>query len=157
MNHSSQGIKEIVSFTLSHERYGIDIMQVQEIIKMQRITPIPNSLDFVLGVINLRGEIIPVIDLKRRFQLISTELFFEPEIIIIELKDGKKIGIVVEKAREVLSIDINRVILPPPVISSVGREYILGMIKDSLNRLLIILDVNKLLLFQDIQAIRHIR
>lgn len=146
-------IKQLVTFVLADEKYGIDIMQTQEIIKMERLTPIPNALEFVEGVINLRGNVIPIIDLKKRFNLIGGEEKSKG-IIVVRLSD-MVIGVMIDGVSKVMSIPSSQIQPPPPVVTGIGREYITGVGKDSDGNLLIILDINKLLSYEEIEKIRE--
>lgn len=145
--------KQLVTFMLANEKYGIDIMQTQEIIKMERMTPIPNSLDFVEGVINLRGNVIPIIDLKKRFNLVGGA-DLSKGIIVVRL-DEIVLGVMIDGVSKVISLPNSEILPPPPVVSGIGREYITGVGKDESGSLLIILDINKLLSFEEIEVIRE--
>ncbi len=145
--------KQLVTFVLANEKYGIDIMQTQEIIKMERMTPIPNSLEFVEGVINLRGNVIPIIDLKKRFNLIGGEE--KSKGIIVVRLDDMVMGVLIDGVSKVISIPSSQILPPPPVVAGIGREYISGVGKDADNNLLIILDINKLLSFEEIESLRE--
>ena len=146
-------IKQLVTFVLANEKYGIDIMQTQEIIKMERMTPIPNSLDFVEGVINLRGNVIPIIDLKKRFYLVGGEEKSKG-IIVVRLED-MVLGVMIDGVSKVMSIPSSHILPPPPVVSGIGREYITGVGKDENDNLLIILDINKLLSFEEMEKLKE--
>ncbi len=145
--------KQLVTFMLANEKYGIDIMQTQEIIKMERMTPIPNSLDFVEGVINLRGNVIPIIDLKKRFNLIGGS-DKSSGIIVVRLED-MVMGVMIDGVSKVMSIPSSQIQPPPPVVSGIGREYISGVGKDDSGQLLIILDINKLLSYEELENIKE--
>ncbi|HEO64825.1 MAG TPA: chemotaxis protein CheW [Spirochaetes bacterium] len=146
-------VKQLVTFILANEKYGIDIMQTQEIIKIEKMTPIPNALDFVEGVINLRGNVIPIIDLKKRFNLIGGEE--QNKGIIVVRLDDMVLGVMIDGVSKVISIPSSHILPPPPVVSGIGREYITGVGKDDQEKLLIILDINKLLSFEEIEMIRE--
>lgn len=140
----------LVSFKIADELYGIDIMDVVEIIKMTEITPIPNSPSFIDGVINLRGEIIPVVDLKKRFNFkiekreLSEEELMLQGIIIIFVNDIK-LGILIDQPHKVLTVSKEEIKAPPQAVASIGREYIQGVIQiHEENLLLILLNVKKL-------------
>ncbi len=148
----SEKVIQLVTFFLANEKYGIDIMQTQEIYKMQRMTPIPNSLEFVEGVINLRGKIIPVINLKKRFNLIGGE---EHEGGIIVLRLGElDCGIIIDKIAKVIYISADKILPPPPIVAGFGREYITGVARDDEDKLLIILDINRILSYEEIENIK---
>ena len=148
--YSERSVK-LVTFELAKEMYGIDIMQSQEIIKMQPMTPIPNSLDFVEGVINLRGKVIPIINLKKRFQLMSTDRS-DSGIIIVKLQDTT-IGITIDKIAKVIDIPADHILPPPSVVAGIGREYISGVARDKDEKLIILLDIDKLLSFEEKQEL----
>jgi purine-binding chemotaxis protein CheW len=135
--------RQLVVFTLAKEDYGVDIGTVREIIRMQSITKIPKTPDFVEGLINLRGKVIPVIDLRKRFGLVPGEDDKDMRIVVVDVK-GQDIGVIVDAVTEVLRIPADCVEPPASIISSVESEYLLGIAKLS-DRLIILLDVRKVL------------
>ena len=140
---------QLVTFAISEEEFGIDILRVQEIIRIMPITKVPNSPPSVEGVINLRGRVIPVIDLRRRFGMAAKDHDNSTRIIVIEIH-GMIIGFVVDGVSEVLRIPSSTVEPPPPVIAGVESEYIKGVGKLD-DRLLILLDIDKLLTSEDLR------
>lgn len=136
---------QIVIFQLSGEEYAVDITQSKQIIKLSKITPVPNTPDFVRGVINLRGQIIPVIDLKRRFLLHGSEE--KERIITVEVRDIL-IGLLVDNIKEVLWYDVERELEPAPeVIGGMKQEFVKGIVKRG-ERLIVLIDLEELL-FED--------
>lgn len=133
---------QLVTFAISEEEFGIEILRVQEIIRIMPITKVPNSPPAVEGVINLRGKVIPVIDLRKRFGLEPREHDNQTRIIVIEIH-GMIIGFVVDGVSEVLRIKSDTVEAPPAVVAGVDSEYIKGVGKLD-DRLLILLDLDKL-------------
>lgn len=135
-------VKQLVIFKLGNEEYGIDISKVNEISQFKESNKIPNSPDFISGIINLRGDIIPMIDLKIKFN-ICTGSKTDRRVIVTNIKE-KKVGFVVDEASEVLSIMENDIDPPPELISREERQYItgIGKLKD---RIIIILDLEKIL------------
>jgi len=123
--------------------YGIPIIQVQEIINMTRPTRLPQAPDFVEGIINLRGNIIPIIDLKKRFSMGASEITSDTRSIVVEV-DGQKVGIIVDEVSEVLRLANSEIEPPPAVIGGISAEYLTGVGKLG-DRLLILLDMNKIL------------
>ncbi|ACN84734.1 putative chemotaxis signal transduction protein [Brachyspira hyodysenteriae WA1] len=117
-------------------------MQAKEIIKMEKITLIPNAPDFVEGVINLRGNIIPIIDLKKRFNLEETEGDKNTGIIIVKIEDVD-MGIIIDSISKVVSISNSDIQPPPPMLSGIGQKYIKGVGKLE-DKLLVVLDLEKL-------------
>ncbi|KLI16091.1 chemotaxis protein CheW [Brachyspira hyodysenteriae] len=132
----------LVTFRLGSGEYAIDIMQAKEIIKMEKITLIPNAPDFVEGVINLRGNIIPIIDLKKRFNLEETEGDKNTGIIIVKIEDVD-MGIITDSISKVVSISNSDIQPPPPMLSGIGQKYIKGVGKLE-DKLLVVLDLEKL-------------
>jgi len=147
-------ILQLVTFKLGDEEFGVDILRVQEINKMMNITKIPNAPEFVEGVINLRGKIIPVIDLRKRMDFNRKEWDSKTRIIVTEL-DGKVVGFVVDSVSEVLRIPENTIEPPPAMISGIESEYIEGVGKIE-DRLLILLNLEKVLSGKDKEEIRRI-
>lgn len=133
---------QLVVFKLGEEEYGVDILNVQEIIKMVDFTKLPNLPNFIEGVINLRGKIIPVIDLKKRFNLTAKEYTDDNRIVVIEV-NGLTVGMVVDAVSEVLRISSNTIEATPAIISSIDTEYLQGVGKLE-DRLLILLDIEKI-------------
>ncbi|ABO50951.1 CheW protein [Desulforamulus reducens MI-1] len=145
-NQSNQE-EQIVVFQLMEQVYGVDINSVYEIIRMESITKIPRAPQFVEGVINLRGRIIPVIDLGNRFGLGQNERTQNSRIIIVEVS-GQTIGIIVDSVQEVLRIPVNSIEPPPPVVNGIDAAYIRG-IAILEERLIILLDQNRILLDEE--------
>lgn len=142
---------QLVTFSIGEEEFGVDILKVQEIIRTMEITKVPRAQDFVEGVINLRGKVIPIIDLRRRFGLDSKEHDKHTRIIVIEI-NNMIVGFVVDSVSEVLRIPASTVEPPPPVVAGLESEYISGVGKLH-DRLLILLDLDKLLSNEDLQSL----
>lgn len=137
----------LVTFRLGNGEYAIDIMQAKEIIKMEKITLIPNAPDFVEGVINLRGNIIPIIDLKKRFNLEEMEGDKNTGIIIVRIYDVD-MGIIIDSVSKVVSITNSDIQPPPPMLAGIGQKYIKGVGKLE-DKLLVVLDLGKLFSGED--------
>ncbi|MGM0607727.1 MAG: chemotaxis protein CheW [Candidatus Muiribacteriota bacterium] len=136
---------QLVGFKLGNEEYVVDIMKVKEIIKMTEITHIPEAQTFVEGVINLRGNIIPVINLKSRLEIFGeADEDKEKKIIVIE-HEQKLIGMVVDYVTEVIRLDSGKIDPTPELVTAVDKKHIKGIGKLSDERLLIILDIEKIL------------
>ena len=121
-----------LSFRLAREEYAIPILTVREIIGVMNITPVPHAPRDVRGVINLRGKIVPVVDLRRRFSMSDTENTPETCIIVVTLNEGKAsfdTGILVDSVREVLEIRGDDISPPPPLGKGLSNDFILGMAK----------------------------
>ena len=132
-------VVQVVSFQLGTEEYGVDISQVQEIIRMVEITHVPRAPHFMEGVINLRGQLIPIIDLRTRFGMKRIDATKSTRIIVTEI-GSKRVGIVVDSVSEVNNIPIENVEEAPEMIAGVGTEYIQGVGKMG-ERLIIMLDL----------------
>ncbi len=136
----------LVTFKICDELYGIDIMEVSEIIRILDITPIPNAPSFVDGVVNLRGEIIPVVDLIKRFKFTRKSFTEEEEllrgIIVVNVED-MTLGIIIDAVNRVMSVPAEKLQPPPHMVSGVGAEYIRGVVRLE-DSLLVVLDINKL-------------
>lgn len=135
--------EQLVVCQLAEETYGINIANVREIITMQKITRVPKTPEFIEGIINLRGRILPVIDLRKRFGLAVSEYTRATRIIEVET-GGKSVGIIVDGVSEVLRISRDWVEPPSPFIVSLDSEYIRGVAKVE-DRLIILLDLDKVL------------
>lgn len=135
----------LVTFNLLKEEFGVEISNVQEIIRAIDITPVPGAPSHVRGVINLRGKIIPVVDLRRRFSLPETEYSEDQRIVVVEV-GPKRIGMLVDSVSQVIKVPAGVVEEMPDEAMSVDENYIRGVGKLD-NRLIIILDLNRSLLF----------
>lgn len=138
---------QLVVFKLDREEYGVNIMQVQEIGEYQQPVKVPNAPDFVEGIINLRGDVIPVVNLKKRFRLQENEITENTRLIVTNV-GTRSIGFVVDDASEVLTLDEVNIQETPEIIGGQERRYISGIGKQD-ERLLIILDLNALLTDQE--------
>lgn len=150
----ADSIRQFVEFKLGQEEYGIDILQVKTIERMMPITRVPKAPRFVEGVINLRGEIVPVIDLRKRFDLPITETTENTRIIIVSV-DDITVGMIVDSATEVVQLDQDSIEPAPPITSSIDSDYLDGVGKLD-DKLLILLNVEKLLKPQEIDELAHI-
>lgn len=142
MNESK--ILQLVTFKLGDEEFGVDILKVQEINRMMDITKIPNAPQFIEGVINLRGKIIPIVDLRKKLGFDNIKGVSEKttRIIVVEL-DGLVLGFIVDSVSEVLRVPENTIEPPPSIVGGVESDYIEGVGKLE-NRLLILLELKKL-------------
>ena len=146
---------QLVTFKIGEEEFGVDILRVQEIIRIMEITRVPKAPHFVEGVINLRGRVIPIIDLRKRFGLTAREHDKDTRIIVIEI-NKMIVGFVVDAVHEVLRIPADTVEPPPPaVMGSVDSEYIKGVGKLD-DRLLILLDLDRLLSQEEQKELEHV-
>lgn len=145
------GTMQLVSFRLAQEEYGVEITKVQEIILMGEITRVPQTPPYIKGLINLRSTVIPIVDLRLRFGLSHDETTDETRIMVVNVAT-KTIGIIVDAVSEVLRISQVQIAPPPPTVAGLGREYLTGLVKLD-NRLLILLDIDKILGEQGTEAV----
>jgi len=147
--------QQLVVFELANESYGVDIGAVNTIIRMQEVTAVPRSPDFVEGVINLRGSIIPVIDLRKRFALSEGEITKASRIVVVEAA-GVLIGMVVDAVTETLRLSQDVIEPPSPIVTSVDSQYVRGVGKLE-NRLVILLDVDKVLTCKETDVLNTVK
>ncbi len=136
-------ILQLVSFLIGNEEFGVDILYVQEINRMLPITKVPNSPEFVEGVVNLRGRVIPVIDLRSKLGMPKKQHDKNTRIIVVEV-NGNTIGFIVDAVNEVIRIPSNITEPPPEMVAGVDAEFIksVGKLED---RLLILIDLEKMI------------
>jgi purine-binding chemotaxis protein CheW len=141
--HLGDELLQLVSFEIGEEEFGVDILKVQEINRMIAVTQVPNTPSYVDGVINLRGKVIPVVDLRSRLGMERKEHDKNTRIIVVELR-GQIIGFVVDAVSEVLRIPKSVTEPPPSIVAGIQAEYItaIGKLED---RLLILLDLERIL------------
>ena len=136
-------ITQWVTFRLADETYGINVMQVQEVLRMTEIAPVPGAPDYVLGIINLRGNVVTVMDTRKRFGLMPTEADDATRIVIIEAED-QVVGILVDSVAEVVYLKQSDIETAPNVGNEESSRYIQGVANRN-EGLLILVDLNKLL------------
>lgn len=154
--HDDKGVQEtvqLIGFKLEKEFFGIRIINVQEIIRHQDITMVPRTPEFVEGVISLRGRVIPVINLRKRFSMDLADRTKETRIVIVELDCGT-VGFIVDAVTEVTSIPKASIDPAPPTATGVSKEYIQGVGKME-NKLMIILDLNQVLSKESKQKLKQ--
>jgi len=140
---SDSDLMQLVTFRIGVEEFGVEILRVQEIIRSLEITKVPNAPDIVDGIINLRGRVIPIVDLRKKFNLPSAGRTKDTRIIVVNIKE-QTVGFVVDAVSEVFRLTSDNVEPPPPVIAGIDSDYIQGVGKVS-NKLLILLDLDRLL------------
>ena len=134
---------QVVSFKLGSEEYGVDIAQVQEINRMVAVTHVPRAPQFMEGVINLRGQLIPIIDLRTRFAMPRAEHTKNTRIVVTEI-GAKRVGMVVDSVSEVLRLPVDQIEDAPEMLTGVDTEYIRGVGKIE-DRLIILLDLGRII------------
>lgn len=136
-------LTQFVTFRLEDEIYGIDVMQVQEVLRVTEIAPVPGAPHYVLGIINLRGSVVTVIDTRTRFGLMATEVDDDSRIIVIE-SEKQVVGILVDSVAEVVELKASEIDSAPNVGNEESSRYIQGVASKG-EDLLIVVDLNKLL------------
>ncbi|WP_156855435.1 chemotaxis protein CheW [Oceanobacillus sp. AG] len=144
MEHSTGNYLKVIVFQLQDEEYALPVEYVSAIERIQPITRVPRAEEFVKGVINLRGVIIPIIDLRLRFGMAETELTEENRIIIVK-KNGFEVGLIVDTASDVIDLALDEMEPNPEVVGSEAADYIDGVSKIE-DRLLILLNLKKILI-----------
>ena len=142
-DRSDEKVLQLVSFTIGSEEFGVDILEVQEINRMVDITKVPQARDFVEGVINLRGHVIPIIDLRKRLQLEVRKYDRNTRIVVVDV-NGNTMGMIVDSVSEVLRLPADTIEPPPEIAAGVNSECIKGVAKLE-DRLLILLDLSKVI------------
>ena len=140
---------QLVSFHIGQEEYGVDITKVQEINRMAEITKVPQAPTHVEGVINLRGKVIPIIDLRKRLGVESKEYDKNTRIVVVEI-ETEVMGMIVDSVSEVLRISKSTIEPPPEIANGTNSDYIQGVAKME-DRLLIFLDLSKVINIETIK------
>jgi len=151
--------RQLVTFQLGEELYGVNIMDVKEIVRVQAIRTIPNAPSYVEGIFNLRSEIIPIINLHKRFHLRKLVSSEEDELlsgfVILDI-DGMKLGVIIDRISRVVTIEQQEIQPPPQMFSGIGAEYIQGVVRQD-EGYLIILDIRDLFNPKELQKIAELR
>lgn len=158
---SSDTLKDLagkyLTFQMAGEEYGIGILKIKEIIGMLPVTRIPKTPEFVKGVINLRGKVIPVIDLRLRFDIEPMEYTDRTCIIVVEIYSGNSVlltGVVVDSVSEVLNVPVEEIEQTPSFSATISTEFLLGMAKTE-SGVKILLDVDRVLRHSDLNLIEE--
>jgi len=145
------GEVKVIVFQLKDEEYGVEVNQVKSIEKLEHITRVPRTPKFVKGVINLRGVVTPIIDLRTRFGLEEGEYTESTRIIIVAVGE-LEVGLIVDAANDVIDIPVNAVEPPPEVVGGVEAAYLRGVAKLE-NRLLVMLNLDKVLSTEELKQL----
>ena len=145
--------EQYVTFFIKNEVYGVPVLKVQEIIGMTKITVMPNTLPFMKGVIDLRGAVVPVIDMRIKFVMDEVEYTNFTVIIIVEVKD-RLVGMIVDSVSDVLSIPVKSIQDTPSFSAKINTEYMQGIGQKD-DSLVIILDVDKILTTDEFEMINE--
>ena len=151
---SAGDLIHLVTFNLLGEEFGMPILDVREIIRMVDITPVPHAPAFVEGVINLRGQILPVIDLRKRFNLNATSLEEDTRIIVVEINNSL-LGLIVDGVKEVLRIPSDSVSPPPQIVANgIGAEYIKGIANYD-EKMIILIDLKRVFSHDEMNSLEQ--
>lgn len=158
-----QQLEQFVVFMLDHEEYALPVSSVAEVIPKPEVTPFPNAPKYIIGLVNLRGKVLPVLDLEKRFQL-ETSGDHYTHILIVENEQRVQFGILVDQVEEVIKIPHSRIQPSPKMLKSkVGTEYLPGVIvleneskKTKEARIVLILDIVKILSTESSQQLREV-
>ena len=144
---TADDLSQVVSFTLADELYGLNIMCVQEIILQGKITEVPEVPDYIRGLINLRGKVIPIVDLRARFGLGAAEPTEHTRTIVVDT-EATTFGIVVDTVNEVMRIEASQIEPPPSELVGLDQQYLRGLVKME-ERIMILLNIEKILSHED--------
>jgi purine-binding chemotaxis protein CheW len=144
-------VKQLISFTVGAEEYGIELLRVKEVIRMRQITWLPKAPACVKGIINLRGDVIPIVDLRDRFGLHSIEHTAMTRVIVVEV-DGRPVGMVVDSASQVVRLPADQFEPPPPMMGAASRDFITGVGKMD-GKLIIMVDTDRILSIEEMSQI----
>ncbi len=150
-----RGEQHLVVVRLDRERYGVPIEHVHEIIRMQEVTRVPRAPGFVEGVINLRGQVIPVIDLRRRFGLPTAERDGACRIVVVEM-NGARVGVVVDAVLEVMRIPESATVPPEEILAASQVAFLRGVAKHG-DGLILLLDLQRVLEVHEQQALAELK
>ena len=144
---------EYLTFTLGAEEYGVDILKVQEIRGVDQVTRLPDAPEFIKGVINLRGLIVPVVDMRLKFRL-SQATYDETTVMVVLVVAGRTIGVVVDGVSDVLRLDASQVRPVPDLGSAIDRKFLTGLgVVDQ--RMLILLDIERLMTSEEMGLVER--
>ena len=142
---------QVACFRLQDDLYAVDIMRIKEIIRPQKLTPLPQAPSFVDGIINLRGAVIPVVDLRKRFNMPAREVSMSTRLLIVRLS-GQTLGLVVDDVTEVITVPVNDINPPPAVSDGAIVHHLLGVCLSGDN-LVMLLDIDRLLTIKEVSAL----
>jgi purine-binding chemotaxis protein CheW len=146
---------KVIVFALGSEEYGVEVEKVRTIERMQPITRVPKTLSFIRGVINLRGIVIPIIDLRERFGMPQKEYSENTRIIIVAAND-LEVGLIVDSANDVIDVDSDAINDPPEIVGGIKAKYLRGVAKVSESRLLVLLNLSEVLSKSEISQLEKI-
>jgi purine-binding chemotaxis protein CheW len=134
---------QLVTFQVGGEEFGLDVFSVHEILRWQPVTPVPRAPAFVEGVLDVRGSVVPVVDLRRRFEVAGFEYGEETRIVLVDYA-GERLGLVVDSVTEVLRAPETAISAPPAYIRGLAAEFMRGIVRHN-GRLIILMDLDRIL------------
>ncbi|MDQ3557100.1 MAG: chemotaxis protein CheW [Gemmatimonadota bacterium] len=145
MRHARPSVPQvqIVAFRVGGGEFGLDVFSVHEVLRHQPVTPVPQAPEFVEGVLDVRGILLPVVDLRRRFEVREIVFDSDTRIVVVEFA-GERLGLVVDAVREVLRVPETAVSEPPAYVRGLAAQYIRGVVRLE-DRLVVLLDVERIL------------
>lgn len=154
MNETREQMMTLGTFLLEDLEFGVDLLKQREVLRMMPVTKMPCAVDFIEGVINLRGAIVPIVNLRTRFGMPRKEFGRETRILNIEVTDKLTVGFIVDSVGRIRRMDRNMIEPPPPVVSAVDSTYIAGVARFD-ETLLLVLDVPRILSDDDIESLER--
>jgi purine-binding chemotaxis protein CheW len=142
---------QVVCFKVGSEEYGIEILKVQEILKLPKVTKLPKSAAFIMGVIDLRGKVIPIVNLAKRFNQQASETEGDKRAIVVDIY-GKQIGLAIDTVSHVVKFDAANIEPPPPIIKGISGRYIIGVAKHN-QGYVVILDIDKIFSSEELKVL----
>jgi purine-binding chemotaxis protein CheW len=143
-------LRQFISFSVGEEEYGLELLRVKEIIRIREITWLPKAPTFVKGIINLRGDVIPIIDLRDKLGLGRKENSAMTRVIVVEV-EGRLMGMVVDSASQVVRISAGQIDPPPPALGGFSQKFITGVGKLD-DKLIILLNTDAILTIKELKA-----
>ncbi len=148
---TSSEVRQLIGFTVGNEQYGLDLLRVREVIRLRQVTWLPKAPACMRGIINLRGQVIPVIDLHERFGLPAAADTSATRVIVVEV-GGTPVGMVVDSASEVVRIPADQFAPPPPAMGETARKFVTGVGRRG-DDLIITIDVDRILTLDEVSAL----
>ena len=158
LDFSAKLAGKYLTFLVGNEEYGVEIIKVQEIIHLQKITDVPSSTDYIRGIINLRGKVIPVIELRKKFKIEPIEDSIRTAIVIVNVKSGDlstTIGIIIDDVCEVLEVLPENIEKPPSFGSNIDTDFILALCNKN-GKVKILLDIDRVLTEKELESLSKI-
>ncbi|PKL35524.1 MAG: chemotaxis protein CheW [Spirochaetae bacterium HGW-Spirochaetae-1] len=143
--------QQVVCFKIGNEEYGVDILLVQEILKLPTITKLPKSVPYIMGVIDLRGKVIPIVDLSKKFKIDQKREKQSNRAIVVDIS-GKQVGLAIDSVSHVIKINSNDIEPPPPVVKGISGRYIVGIAKLETG-FVVILDINQIFTSEEVTSL----